>query len=103
MTVAQIPGGARAVIHDPVIALGVGDEASVLHGIQEPLSIVLGIGPLLPQEIGKYGDDLTLAGLVVAGERCMTIGGGVRLPRRQASVALARNSGGLRIDVVEVG
>ena len=42
--VAQIPGRARAVIHDAIIALGVGDQPRILHRVQETLAVMLGIG-----------------------------------------------------------
>jgi hypothetical protein len=51
MSVAQIPGCARAVIHDPIVAFGIGDQARVLNSVEEPLSIVLGIGAALVHEV----------------------------------------------------
>ena len=102
MSVAQIPGGARTVIHDPVIAFGIGDEARVLHRIEEPFAVVLGVGLALVHQVQEHGDDLTLAGLVRTGQRRMAIGRGVGLPWGQASVALPGDARGSRVDLVQI-
>ena len=44
MGVAKIPGGARAVVHDPVVLLGVGHQPGILRGIEEALAIAQRIG-----------------------------------------------------------
>jgi hypothetical protein len=54
-----------------LVALGICHEAGVLHGIQKPLSIVLGIGPLLLHEVREHGDNFSLARLECAGQCCV--------------------------------
>ena len=61
MAVAQIPGCARAIIHDPIILLGICDQPGILHGIHEPLTVAFGIRAALMQEIGENDGDLQFA------------------------------------------
>src|SRR5579864_7680868 len=49
MIIAQVPRRARSVVHRAVVAFRAGDEARILHGIQEPFAVVLGIRPVLLQ------------------------------------------------------
>ncbi len=102
VAVAQIPGGARAVVHDAIVAFGVRDQSRVLHGVHESLAVVLRVGPALSQKIGQHRGDLLLARLVLAGEGRMAVHGGIRLPRSEAAIALTRHLGGLGVDALEI-
>lgn len=44
MLVAQIPGRTRTIIHDAIIALGIGDETGVLHRVEKAFAVTLGVG-----------------------------------------------------------
>ena len=102
VSVAQIPRRARAVIHDAVIAFGIGDQAGVLYRVEEPLAVVGGIGLLLAHQILQRAHDVALADRIAAVERSMPIGRRVRLPRGEAAVTFARNFRRRRIDFVEI-
>ena len=83
--VAQIPRRARAIIHDAVIALRVGDETRILFGVEEPLAVMLGIGPALCLKVAQRANHVGLAGRIRPGQRGMTIGARDRTARASGS------------------
>ena len=80
MAVAQVPGGARAIVHDAVVVLGIGDETRILRGIEEPLTIVAPVVVLFLQKLDQHVRDVPLALPIGTGERRVAIGAGVGLP-----------------------
>jgi hypothetical protein len=51
VSVAQIPGGAASVVHDPVVTLGVRHQAGILHRIHKALAVMLGVVALFVENI----------------------------------------------------
>ena len=102
MAVAQIPGCAGAIIHDPIILLGVCDQPGILHGIHEPLTIAIGVRTALVQKIGENDGDLGLARRISAGESSVPVRGRIRLPRSQTPISFARDLCGRGIDLIEI-
>jgi hypothetical protein len=102
VAVAQIPGCARAIVHDAIVTLGVGNEAGVLHRVHEALAVALRIIATLMQKIGQYAHDIRFAGWISSRQRGVAIGGRVRLPRRQAAVSFARDTCAVRVDLIEI-
>ena len=102
MAVAEIPGLGAAIVHDPIIALGGGDQARILGGIQKTVAVVRLVIELLLQQVAELGNDGGLALAVAFGQDRPTVGRWLALPGRQATVALTRDSRRVRIDFVEV-
>ena len=102
MTIAQVPGPARAVIPDSAILLGVGDEPRILHRIQESFAVVFGIGAVLVQEISQNNGHFRFTGRISAGQSRMAVSCGIRLPWREAAIPLPRHLCAGRIDLVQI-
>ena len=102
MAVAQIPGRPRAVIHDAIIMLRIGNEPRILHRIHETLAVALGVCVRLCRRSVSTTATSDLAGRISAGQRGMAVSGGIGLPWRQAAISRARNPGGGRIDFIEI-
>src|SRR6266508_1530932 len=102
VTVAQIPRRARAVIHDPIVPLGIRNEPGILDRVHEALAVLLGVFPALLQKIGQYDGDVRLTGRIGSRERGMTVGGGVGLPGRQTAIPFACDTGSGWVNLVEV-
>src|SRR6516225_6698354 len=63
---------------------------------------MFGVSKALLQEVPERVHHGLLATPVRAGQRGVAIGSWVALPRRQATVALTRNCGGVRVNLVEI-
>ena len=57
-----------AVIHDAVVALGVGDDAGVLRGVEETLAVVLGVVEGVAHHVAQDAQDRALAKRVALGQ-----------------------------------
>ena len=102
MPVAQVPGLGRSVIHDPVIALGRGNEARILRGIEEIFTVPGFVEQSLFKKLAQHRDHGGLTFGVAGAEHCAAVGRRIMLPGRQAAVPLARDAGSLGIDLVEI-
>ena len=100
--VAQVPGFVRAVVHDPIVSLGVRDQSGILGCIKEGLAVVFGVFGRPAYQIDKNADDRRLADGIALVERCAAIGRRFGAPGRQASVTLARLDCRAGIDLVEI-
>jgi hypothetical protein len=63
---------------------------------------VSGVGLAFFEQIAECVRDICFAGGIFASERRVTVCGWIGLPRRQATVSLARDVGGLWIYVIEI-
>ena len=81
-----------SVVHDAVVALGICNQAGVLHGVEEGLGVAIHELHSPPQKRLEHLDRLALAGTVGPTQGGATVGSRVALPRREAAVALPRHS-----------
>src|SRR5579883_1258124 len=102
MPVAQIPGLRSAVIHGSVIALGGGDQARVLRGVEEALDVAAGISQPALQQLAALRDDLLFAAPIVFGQHGAAIIRRLASPRVQATIAFAGDRGRRLIPLVEI-
>ena len=102
MGIAKVPGCARAVVHEPIILFGFGNEPRILSGIEEGFTITQFIGLPFFEQFDEDVRHSLLALAIVAMQRRSTISRRVRLPRRQASVSLPSNGGELRVDRLQI-
>ena len=100
--VAQVPGCARTVIHNPIITLRVRNEARILYGVKEALAVARGIGDTLFQQIPECVHHLLLAIVIRDRSARRDRSRRIALPWRQATIALTRHFGVLRIDLIEI-
>ena len=100
--VAEIPGGAPAIVHDAIVGLGVRDDPRVADRVEEVLAVAGGVVDLARQHVAQHGHHLVLAGAVAAGHDGAPVGRRIAFPRHEAAVALARHARGGGIDAVEV-
>src|SRR4051794_14199942 len=102
MRIAQVPGLRAAIVHDAVITFGGGDEARVLRSIEEALPVLLRVLELLRKERSTLIEHRLLALAIAPSQHRAAIGRGLLLPGRQTTVALPRDDGCTRINLVEI-
>src|SRR5436190_8166272 len=100
--IAQIPRFCTAIVHDPIVALGGGDQACVLRGVKKAFTILIDILEPALKQLPTLIDYRLFALAVACGEHSPSVSGGLFLPRREAAIALARHGGGLGIDLTEI-
>ena len=61
MLIAQVPRIDRTVIHDAVIALGIGRQSSVFHGVEKAIAVAFGILKPMLQHVAEHLDYLFFA------------------------------------------
>ena len=65
--VAQVPGRCRAVVHHPIVALGVGDDFGIALCVEESLRVMRRRFHSLTHDLGEHVDDRLLAVLIAPG------------------------------------
>jgi hypothetical protein len=100
--VAQVPRLVRAVVHDPVVALGGGHHARVLQRIEVALAVARRVVEAVAQELHEGRHHVVLTDREAARQRSASVERRIALPRRQAAIAQAGHRGRLRIDALQV-
>src|SRR5712671_1083594 len=102
MFIAKVPRIDGTVIHEAIVALGVGDQPSILHSIEETIAVARGILDPALQHVAEHSNRLFLTVSVTAAQYSAAVGCRLLLPRSQASVSLPRRLGHRGINFVQV-
>src|SRR5438105_11867207 len=90
------------MVHDPIVALGGSDQARVLCGVEKAFAILSNVFEPVLKQLPTLIDDCLFALAVARRKYCPTVGGGLFLPRREASIALSRHGRSFGINLVEI-
>ena len=93
MLIAMIPGLVGAVVHDPIISFGIGNQPRVLHCIQKTGAVVLRIFETLLQKILEHRHHFIFAHAITPADRKPAVQGWITFPWSEAAVAEASNPG----------
>ena len=89
-------------VHDPIVALCVGHQPRVLDSVQIPLAVGRRVVQATVEQVHEHSHHFILAEAVPTGHDRTTIRGGIPLPGCEATVALPRDAGGVRVHLVQV-
>ena len=101
MMVAQIPGGRRGSVHQPVVLLGGSHHAGILRRIEQAL-VALQTFQARPQQFAELCDHGLFTGILCSPFNALAIFCRLVLPGRQAGVALASGRCMLRVAIVQI-